>query len=67
MTISSKGRNGPQFCIAIISFLLVSAMTRNGLLTFHKQWSMGLYHPIDGITNLKYKLLCFLTCNKIIF
>jgi hypothetical protein len=25
---------------------------------------MGLYHPLDGITNLKYKLLCFLTPNK---
>ncbi len=28
---------------------------------------MGLYHPLDGITILKYKLLCFLTPNKIIF
>ncbi len=25
---------------------------------------MGLYHPLDGITNLKYKLLYFLTPNK---
>ncbi len=25
---------------------------------------MGLYHPLDGITNLKYKLLYFLTSNK---
>ncbi len=25
---------------------------------------MGLYHPLDGDTNLKYKLLCFLTPNK---
>ncbi len=25
---------------------------------------IGLYHPLDGITNLKYKLLCFLTPNK---
>jgi hypothetical protein len=25
---------------------------------------MGLYHPLDGITNLKYKLLCFFTPNK---
>jgi hypothetical protein len=22
---------------------------------------MGLYHPLDGITNLKYKLLYFIT------
>jgi len=29
--------------------------------------TMGLYHPPDGVTNLKYKLLCFLTPNKIIF
>ena len=27
-------------------------------------YSMGLYHPLDGDTNLKYKLLCFLTPNK---
>jgi hypothetical protein len=24
---------------------------------------IGLYHPLDGITNLKYKLTCFLTIN----
>jgi len=28
------------------------------------KFSIGLYHPLDGITNLKYKLLCFLTPNK---
>jgi hypothetical protein len=28
-----------------------------------KLWyeSIGLYHPLDGIANPKYKLLCFLT------
>jgi hypothetical protein len=25
---------------------------------------IGLYHSLDGITNVKYKLLCFLTPNK---
>jgi hypothetical protein len=25
---------------------------------------MGLYHPLDGVTNLKYELLYFLTPNK---
>ncbi len=25
---------------------------------------MGLYHPLDGVTNLKYKLLYFLLPNK---
>jgi hypothetical protein len=25
---------------------------------------MGLYHPLDGDTNLKSKLLCFLTPDK---
>ncbi len=25
---------------------------------------MGLYHPLDGNNNLKYKLLFFLTPNK---
>ncbi len=29
-----------------------------------KLFTMGLYHPLDGKTNLKYKLLCFLTPNK---
>ncbi len=28
------------------------------------QMRMGLYHPLDGVTNLKYKLLYFLTPNK---
>jgi hypothetical protein len=28
---------------------------------------MGLYHPLDGITNLKYKLLYFSTPNKKVF
>jgi hypothetical protein len=27
-------------------------------------WPMGLYRPLDGVTNLKYKLLYFLTPNK---
>ncbi len=36
-------------------------------LLFDKAKSMGLYHPPDGVTNFKYKLLCFLTPNKIIF
>jgi hypothetical protein len=26
--------------------------------------SLGLYHPLDGATNLKYKLLYFLTPNE---
>jgi hypothetical protein len=25
---------------------------------------MGLYHPLDGVTNPKYKLLCSLTAKK---
>jgi hypothetical protein len=25
---------------------------------------MGLYHPLDGVINLKYKLLYFSTPNK---
>jgi len=25
---------------------------------------MGLYHPLEGVTNLKYKLSYFLTPNK---
>jgi hypothetical protein len=31
----------------------------------HCSYPIRLYHPLDGITNLKYKLLCFLTpCKK---
>ncbi len=30
-------------------------------------WAMGLYHTLDGITSLKYKLLCLFTPNTIIF
>jgi hypothetical protein len=33
-------------------------------LRFAKPKTMGLYHPLDGDTNLKYKLLCFLTPKK---
>jgi hypothetical protein len=29
--------------------------------TLSNDVTMGLYHPLDGITNLKYKLLYFLT------
>ncbi len=32
-----------------------------------KHISMGLYHPLDGVSNLKYKLLYFLTTNKKFF
>ena len=28
------------------------------------QYLMGLHHPLDSDTNLKYTLLCFLTPNK---
>jgi hypothetical protein len=40
------------------NFLIVKNLT---LLWFP---SIGLYHPLDGITSLMYKLLCFLTPNK---
>jgi hypothetical protein len=30
----------------------------------HMPIPMGLNHPLDGITNLKFKLLYFLTTNK---
>jgi hypothetical protein len=33
------------------------------MLLFWQGGLIGLYHPLDG-TNLKYKLLCFLTPNK---
>jgi hypothetical protein len=36
-------------------------LTNNGIQT------IGLYHPLDGITILKYKLLCFWTPDKKIF
>ncbi len=38
----------------------INALEIKGFI-FH---TMGLYHPLDGDNNLKYKLLCFLTPNK---
>ena len=38
--------------------------SRVGKWSEHSSVSMGLYHPLDGDTNLKYKLLGFLTPNK---
>jgi hypothetical protein len=32
-----------------------------------KAYRIGPYHPLDGVSNLQYKLLHFLTPNKIIF
>jgi hypothetical protein len=32
----------------------------------YKFHAIGLYHPPDGVTNLRYNLLFFLTRNKII-
>ncbi len=34
---------------------------KQSIFDFRYIW---LYHPLDGITNLKYGLLCFLTPNK---
>ncbi len=45
-------------CIIKLFAALINTVTR--------QLYIGLYHPLDGVTNLKYKLLCFLTPNKII-
>jgi hypothetical protein len=44
-------------------------MTLNGrldvVLVYAQRYkAMGLYDPLDGVTNLKYKLLYFLTPNK---
>jgi hypothetical protein len=37
------------------------------LVDFKKFCAIVLNHSLDGIANLKYKLLCFLTPKKIIF
>jgi len=37
--------------------------TLDTLLNATKLESIGLYHTLNGITNLKYKVLCFLTTN----
>ncbi len=36
----------------------------NSVLGFILDNIIGIYHPLDGTTNLKYTLLCFLTPNK---
>ncbi len=33
-------------------------------LTSYLTWSIGLYHPLDGVTNLKYKLYFFTSIKK---
>jgi hypothetical protein len=43
--------------IEITALTIVTIENRHHIL-------IGLYYPLDGITNLKYKLLCFLTLNK---
>jgi hypothetical protein len=35
-----------------------------GIGAYHISQTIGLYHPLDGMTNLKYRLLHFLTPNK---
>jgi len=42
----------------------IDATTKAGILAREQVENMGLYHPLDGVTNLKYKLLYFLTPNK---
>ncbi len=36
----------------------------NFIIRHWRRGIIGLYYPLDGITNLKYKLLYFLTPNK---
>jgi hypothetical protein len=36
-------------------------------LAYYNKATMELCHPLEGVTNLEYNLLCFLTPNKIIF
>jgi hypothetical protein len=48
------------------SIIRIALVIFNQLLSINritKLESMGLYHPLDGVTNLKYKLLYFLTPN----
>jgi hypothetical protein len=51
-------RNWPVDCVATVEW----SLKFNNLLC-----TIGLYHPLDGITNLEYNLLCLLTPNKTIF
>jgi hypothetical protein len=59
-----------QFLIAFfVIYYFSGALKRSGLqvsmsIFTPKFKRMGLYHPLDGATNLKYKLSYFLTPNK---
>ncbi len=53
--------DSPSLRLSPLRRKIVPVSSRFEFLTFTE---IGLYHPLDGITNLKYKLLCFLTRNK---
>jgi hypothetical protein len=56
----STERQGSK-CCGVNAILWVCFMLDSGIC------GMVLYHPLDGVTNLEYNLLCFLKPNKIIF
>ncbi len=56
-----------DYDILVLTFPFLQNITLRNFIflkMLQKQWNtnlMGLYHPLDGITNLEYKLMYFLT------
>jgi len=48
----------------VVSYKAKNALRRQTLLLILADAPIGPYHPLDGVTNLKYKLWCFFTPNK---
>jgi hypothetical protein len=56
--------------VVMLNAVMLSVVASNPMLYYLKssndiinKHAIGLYHPIDGVTSLKYKLLCSITTN----
>ncbi len=56
--------------VVMLNAVMLSVVASKPMLYYLKslndiinKHAIGLYHPIDGVTNLKYKLLCSITTN----
>jgi hypothetical protein len=44
----------------------LSSVMEQSIFVLFKNRIIGLYHPLDGITNPNYNLMCFLTTKKLL-
>jgi hypothetical protein len=47
--------------LTLLSLFLPTQVFQASDQNYKEETSIGLYHPPDGVTNPKHKLLCFLT------